>query len=64
VAPAQCLAIEDSASGIRSAFTAGMTVLAIPNATTALDFPALKLATHHAADAYIAARTVATLVRA
>jgi beta-phosphoglucomutase-like phosphatase (HAD superfamily) len=38
VAPAQCLAIEDSASGIRSA--------------------------HHAADAYIAAETVATLVRA
>lgn len=64
VAPEQCLAVEDSASGIRSAFTAGMTVLAIPNATTALDFPTLKLATHHAADAHIAAKTVATLVRA
>jgi HAD superfamily hydrolase (TIGR01509 family) len=31
VEPAQCAAIEDSASGIRSAHTAGMRVVAIPN---------------------------------
>jgi HAD superfamily hydrolase (TIGR01509 family) len=31
VAPARCLAIEDSGSGIRSAHAAGMRVLAIPN---------------------------------
>jgi HAD superfamily hydrolase (TIGR01509 family) len=31
VAPAQCLAVEDSANGIRSAAAAGMTVIAVPN---------------------------------
>jgi HAD superfamily hydrolase (TIGR01509 family) len=62
LAPAHCLAVEDSASGIRSARAAGMTVLAIPNATTALDFGSLDLADHHAADAHIAAKTVETLL--
>jgi beta-phosphoglucomutase-like phosphatase (HAD superfamily) len=61
VAPARCLAVEDSASGIRSAHTAGMTVLAIPNATTALDFHTLRLATHQAADAHIAAKILAVM---
>lgn len=58
VDPAQCLAVEDSGSGIRSAHAAGMTVLAIPNATTALDFDVLKFADHHAADAFIAAKVI------
>ena len=31
VAPAQCAAVEDSASGIRSARAAGMRVIAYPN---------------------------------
>jgi HAD superfamily hydrolase (TIGR01509 family) len=62
VAPARCLAVEDSSSGIRSAHTAGMTVLAIPNATTALDLDVLTLADHHAADAHIAAKTLTSLV--
>jgi HAD superfamily hydrolase (TIGR01509 family) len=62
VAPAQCLAVEDSASGIRSAHGAGMTVLAIPNTTTAHDFHALRLANHQAADAHIAAETLVALV--
>ncbi|WP_290061787.1 HAD family hydrolase [Amycolatopsis solani] len=61
VAPARCLAVEDSASGIRSAHAAGMTVLAIPNATTAADFAVLELAHHHATDARIAAKTLRTL---
>lgn len=62
VDPARCLAVEDSSSGIRSAHTAGMSVLAIPNPTAALDFPTLELADHHATDAHIAAKTLATLV--
>jgi len=61
VAPARCLAVEDSGAGIRSAHAAGMTVLAIPNATTALDVEVLRLATHHAADAHIAAKTLLSL---
>ncbi|WP_284743863.1 HAD family hydrolase [Amycolatopsis sp. RTGN1] len=61
VAPADCVAVEDSASGIRSAHAAGMTVLAIPNAATAQDFATLELAHHHAADARIAAKTLGTL---
>ena len=60
--PALCLAVEDSGSGIRSAHTAEMTVLAIPNATTALDFGVLTLATHIAADADIATKALPTLV--
>jgi HAD superfamily hydrolase (TIGR01509 family) len=31
VAPEECLAVEDSTNGIRSAATAGMTVVAVPN---------------------------------
>lgn len=62
VLPARCLAVEDSGSGIRSAHAAGMTVLAIPNATTALDDDVLSLADHHAADAHIAAKTLTSLV--
>ena len=56
--PAHCVAVEDSASGIRSAHAAGMTVLAIPNPTTALDTAVLRLADHHASDAHIAAKTL------
>lgn len=62
VAPGQCLAVEDSGSGIRSAHAAGLVVLAIPNATTAFDFATLALADHLAADAHIAAKTVSALV--
>jgi beta-phosphoglucomutase-like phosphatase (HAD superfamily) len=35
IAPARCVAIEDSTNGIRSAHAAGMRVIALPNA----DFP-------------------------
>ena len=59
--PARCVAVEDSASGIRSAHAAGMTVLAVPNATTALDVGVLALADHEAADAHIAAKTLLAL---
>ncbi|MFG1643963.1 HAD family hydrolase [Amycolatopsis sp. NPDC049252] len=61
VAPDRCLAVEDSGSGIRSAHAAGMTVLAIPNPATARDHEVLGLATHHAADALIAAKTLTSL---
>ncbi|MET7990239.1 HAD family phosphatase [Amycolatopsis sp. NPDC005232] len=61
-APARCLAVEDSSSGIRSAHAAGMTVLAIPNPTAARDCATLALAAHHATDAYIAAKTVDQLL--
>lgn len=64
VPPAQCLAVEDSASAIRSAHAAGMTVLAIPNPTTALDLDVLALAAHEAADAHIAAKTVTAVLSA
>ena len=62
VPPGHCLAIEDSGSGIRSAHAAGMTVLAVPNATTALDHVVLNLADHLAADAQIATKALPTLV--
>lgn len=62
VPPRQCVAVEDSGSGIRSAHAAGLTVLAIPNATTALDLDVLKLAAHHATDAHIAAKTLLSLI--
>ncbi|WP_084400962.1 HAD family hydrolase [Lentzea albidocapillata] len=57
--PAQCLAVEDSGPGIRSAHAAGMTVLAIPGATT--DFEALGLAADQAADARLAAKVMCQL---
>lgn len=57
VTPARCLAIEDSASGVRSAHAAGMTVL-----TTGLDHEVLTLADHHATDAHLAARALPSLV--
>ncbi|WP_328616895.1 HAD family phosphatase [Amycolatopsis sp. NBC_00355] len=62
VPPHRCLAVEDSGSGIRSAHTAGMTVLAIPHAATALDHDVLELATHRATDARTATGTVLSLI--
>ncbi|MGW6933956.1 HAD family hydrolase [Lentzea sp. NPDC054927] len=59
--PVHCLAVEDSASGIRSAHAAGMTVLAIPNATTARDAEVLKLAAHQASTAQVAAKEICQL---
>lgn len=44
VAPANCAAVEDSHSGIRSAHAAGMRVIAIPNASYPPDAAALALA--------------------
>jgi HAD superfamily hydrolase (TIGR01509 family) len=44
VAPARCAAVEDSHAGIRSAKSAGMRVVAIPNATYPPDEEALELA--------------------
>lgn len=62
VTPGRCVAVEDSASGIRSAHAAGMTLLAIPNPTTALDTETLRLADHQAPDAHIATKTLTTLL--
>ncbi|WP_206792127.1 HAD family hydrolase [Amycolatopsis sp. MtRt-6] len=61
-APDRCVAVEDSASGIRSAHAAGMTVLAVPNPATARDQAVLELAHHQASGARIAAKTLATLL--
>jgi len=44
VAPERCAAVEDSHSGIRSAHTAAMRVVAIPNASYPPDADALELA--------------------
>ena len=44
VDPADCAAIEDSANGIRSAHTAGMAVIAVPNPDFPPDGEALRLA--------------------
>lgn len=44
VAPARCVAVEDSHAGIRSAKAAGMRVIAIPNASYPPDEEALALA--------------------
>jgi beta-phosphoglucomutase-like phosphatase (HAD superfamily) len=42
--PAECVAIEDSANGIRSGAAAGMTVIAVPNRDFPPDADALALA--------------------
>ena len=44
VAPESCAAVEDSHAGIRSASSAGMRVVAIPNASYPPDEEALALA--------------------
>jgi beta-phosphoglucomutase-like phosphatase (HAD superfamily) len=44
VRPARCVAIEDSASGLRAASAAGITVIAVPNPHFAPDDDALSLA--------------------
>jgi len=44
VAPAHCVAVEDSANGIRAAAAAGMHVIAYPNRHYAPDAKALALA--------------------
>lgn len=44
VDPSQCLAVEDSSNGLRSADAAGMTVIAVPNAHYPPDDEALALA--------------------
>ena len=44
VAPARCAAVEDSHAGIRSAKSAGMRVIAIPNASYPPDEEAIELA--------------------
>lgn len=59
--PVNVLAIEDSASGIRSAHAAGMTVLAIPNAATARDSEVLELAACTVSDARVAAKEICRL---
>jgi HAD superfamily hydrolase (TIGR01509 family) len=44
VEPARCVAVEDSANGLRAAAAAGMTVIAVPNAHYPPDAEALSLA--------------------
>jgi len=44
LAPLSCVAVEDSANGIRAAVSAGMRVIAFPNAHYAPDAEALRLA--------------------
>ncbi|MGW7268237.1 HAD family hydrolase [Streptomyces sp. NPDC054842] len=51
VPPSDCLAVEDSPSGIRSAVTAGMRVLAIPRSGTKLPADVAQLTTAHARSA-------------
>ncbi|WP_052768658.1 HAD family hydrolase [Streptomyces humi] len=60
VPASECLAVEDSPSGIRSAVTAGMRVLAIPRDGTELPADVAGLAT---AQARSAAHALPTLVR-
>jgi beta-phosphoglucomutase-like phosphatase (HAD superfamily) len=43
-APDRCVAIEDSANGIRAAHSAGMTVIAVPNRDLPPDPDSLRLA--------------------
>ncbi|NUS42148.1 MAG: HAD family phosphatase [Mycobacteriaceae bacterium] len=56
VAPGHCLAVEDSAAGIRSAHAAGMSVRAVPRWAPEHRPPELDLATHHAPDGAAARR--------
>ncbi|MET9487382.1 HAD family phosphatase [Nocardia sp. NPDC006630] len=56
VEPQYCVAVEDSAAGIRSAHAAGMRVLAIPSWSPALHPAEAELADHLAADAIQADR--------
>jgi beta-phosphoglucomutase-like phosphatase (HAD superfamily) len=44
VAPAACVAVEDSSNGLRSAAAAGMAVIAVPNPHYPPDSDALALA--------------------
>ncbi|MRH90997.1 HAD-IA family hydrolase [Nocardia sp. SYP-A9097] len=46
IAPARCVAIEDSSNGLRSAAAAGMTVIAVPHPRYPLAPDALALAAH------------------
>ncbi|MEU8639894.1 HAD family phosphatase [Amycolatopsis sp. NPDC048633] len=62
VRPEDCVAVEDSGSGIRSARAAGMTVLAVPNPVTAQDLDTLRLADHQATDARIAAKVLTAVL--
>jgi beta-phosphoglucomutase-like phosphatase (HAD superfamily) len=57
--PVHCLAVEGSAAGIRSAHSAGMTVLAIPAAPVAGEV--LRLAAHQASDARVAVNEICQL---
>jgi HAD superfamily hydrolase (TIGR01509 family) len=50
VRPAQCVAIEDSSNGLRSAHAAGMRVIAVPRASHPPDADALALAAYTADD--------------
>ncbi|MGW0503093.1 HAD family hydrolase [Micromonospora sp. NPDC003241] len=45
VAPARCVAVEDSSNGVRSAAAAGMIVVAVPHGSYPLDPDAQRLAT-------------------
>ncbi len=51
VPPADCVAVEDSANGIRSAFAAGMRVLAVPRAGSTLSADVARLPTAQARSA-------------
>ncbi|WP_327140067.1 HAD family hydrolase [Nocardia sp. NBC_01327] len=65
VDPQYCVAVEDSAAGIRSAHAAGMRVLAIPSWSPALHPVEVELADHLATDAVHADRWLrATLTAA
>lgn len=52
LSPADCLALEDTPPGVRSAAAAGMQVLAVPNEySRGLEFPAASATLHSLADA-------------
>lgn len=65
VAPARCIAVEDSGNGIRAAHAAGMTVIAYPNAeyppaAGALQLAARRLVSMHALPEAVASLAAAT----